>query len=88
MMPLAWTRIHTAESGEQSRIFCTTMGSSTDFESEHLRRLIVNASLWCLESEDEISDTISVDYVSPFEPTDFGFNSFKKGMRPGDFALR
>ena len=38
MMPLAWVRNYEADSGETARIFCTTMGSSTDLSCEDLRR--------------------------------------------------
>ena len=34
MMPLAWVKEFKSKSGVEARIFCTTMGASTDFESE------------------------------------------------------
>ncbi len=86
MMPLAWIRDYQAESGNTARIFCTTMGASTDFQSAGLRRLVVNAAYWALEMEDEISADSSVEIFGQYEPTPFGFNRFQTGMKPADFA--
>lgn len=88
MMPIAWTLPYKSNSGKEARIFCTTMGASTDFESEGLRRLIVNASFWCLEMEDSIPESANVDYVDPYKPTPFGFNIFAKGTTPKDYNLQ
>ncbi len=48
MMPIAWTKTYKTESGKTARVFTTTMGASQDFESEGLRRLLVNATYWAL----------------------------------------
>ena len=53
MMPLVWIKSFENDSGKKNNIFCTTMGSSTDFESEHLRRLIVNATYWAAGLQDK-----------------------------------
>jgi hypothetical protein len=88
MMPLAWTLEYESKSGNMARIFCTTMGASTDFESEGLRRLIVNACYWCLGMESEIPQMANVDYVDPYKPTEFGFGNYPKGLRPADYNLK
>ena len=88
MMPIAWTKGFESKSGVDARIFCTTMGASTDFESEGLRRLIVNACFWCLQMESAIPDSANVDYVDPYKPTEFGFNIFAKGVKPEDYNLK
>jgi len=88
MMPIAWTKGFKSKSGNESRIFCTTMGASTDLQSEGLRRLIVNASFWCLEMEDKIPKSANVDYVDPYNPSQFGFNIFKTGTTPRDYDLK
>ncbi len=85
MMPIAWTKSWATPDGKKSRIFTTTMGSSTDFSSEGLRRLIVNASYWCVGMEDKIADKAKADLVGDYAPTPFGFDRFKKGMKPADF---
>lgn len=85
MMPIAWTKSWTTPDGKKSRIFTTTMGSSTDLSSEGLRRLLVNASYWCLGMEEKIADRAKVDVVGEYAPTPFGFDKFKRGMKPSDF---
>lgn len=82
MMPLVWTRDFESKSGKVARILCTTMGASTDFESEGLRRLIVNGSYWCLGMEDQIPDAANVEFVGDYKPTRFGFGSYQKGLTP------
>ena len=86
-MPLAWIKTYTGEQGVASRVFCTTMGASVDLESEGLRRLLVNACYWCMGLENQISGKSQVDYVDEYNPTFFGFGTFKRGMRPSDFSL-
>lgn len=87
MMPLAWTRTWTNSQGGENSIFCTTMGSSTDFESEDLRRLIVNAALQMTGLEKQISPATNVNYVGEFKPTKFGFNAFQKGTTPRTYDM-
>ena len=41
------------------------MGSGKDFESAGLRRLVINASYWCMGMEEAISAKSSVEYVRP-----------------------
>ncbi|CAN5706974.1 ThuA domain-containing protein [soil metagenome] len=82
MMPIGWTKTY-----KDARVFTTTMGSSTDLDSEGVRRMIVNAVYWCVGLEDEIPEEgTKVDLVGDFEPTPYGFGTFKKGMKPSDFA--
>ena len=80
MMPIAWTRSY-----KGGRIFTTTMGAATDLENEPLRRLILNASLWCLSMEDKITPQLNVSLVGEYEPTAFGFGTFIKGKKPADY---
>ena len=87
MMPLAWTKSYTGEQGATSRVFCTTMGASVDLESAGLRRLLVNACYWCMGLDNQIPDKSEVNYVDEYNPTFFGFGTFKRGMRPSDFSL-
>ena len=62
------------------------MGSSTDMVAEGTRRMLVNACYWATGLEDKIPAKSSVDVVGSFEPTPFGFNGAKKGVKPS--ALR
>ncbi|MGB4727520.1 MAG: ThuA domain-containing protein [Thermogutta sp.] len=86
MMPVAWIKTYTWENGPAGRVFTTTMGAAVDFKSEGLRRLVVNAVYWCLGMEDLIPKKANVEIVGQFEPNYFGFNGYKKGLRPSDFA--
>src|SRR5581483_10687286 len=52
MMPIAWTKSFDTDTGKVARTFTSTMASSQDFESEGLRRLIVNACYWAVGLED------------------------------------
>jgi hypothetical protein len=86
MMPIAWTNTFTTSAGKSARVFCTTMGASQDLESEGLRRLLVNAAYWCVGMEEQIPERANVDIVGKYSPTKFGFNAFKKGVKPKDHA--
>ena len=83
MMPLAWVRQYKGETGNTSRVFCTTMGSSTDLESAGLRRLLVNAAFWCLDLS--VPDDAQVDIVGEYKPTPYGFGTYVKGRKPADY---
>jgi type 1 glutamine amidotransferase len=87
MVPIAWTRSYTGAGGSASRVFTTTMGSSTDFESEGLRRLLVNAVYWGLGMEDRIPERSDARVVGDYEPTDFGFGGHGEGVMPSAHAL-
>jgi type 1 glutamine amidotransferase len=84
MMPIAWTK----SSGKTSRVFTTTMGASRDFQSEGLRRLLVNASLWAVGLENKIDEKIGVDLVGEFKASPFCSDGFQKGLKPSDFEMK
>ena len=65
----------------------STIGASEDLASEDLRRIVVNGVYWCLGMEDKIPDKSDVDYVDPYEPSAFGRNKFRKGLKPEDYRL-
>ncbi len=88
MMPIAWTKKYTGKEGKTSRIFTTTMGASEDLLSEGLRRLLVNATYWCAGMEDRIPERANVDLVGEYSPTSFGFNKYRVGLRPSDYAMK
>ena len=85
MMPVAWTKSYKSESGKTARIFTTTMGSSTDLESQGVRRLLVNATFWAVGLEEKITDKLNVDVVGDYKPTAFGFKGYVKGKKPADY---
>ena len=85
MMPLAWLRDYTSpDEAKKGRAFCTTMGSSTDFADEDLRRLIVNAALHL--TSQPVPDKADVTPVDPFQPT--GFKNIDEKEYPGFYKTR
>jgi len=88
MMPVAWTKTYQGTRGQRGRVFTTTMGSSTDLLNEGVRRLIVNATYWCLGLERRIpSGGAKVDIVGDYTPLPFKFGGFKRGVKPVDHAI-
>lgn len=85
LMPIAWTKPYQLEGGKQGMAFASTMGASLDFRSEGLRRLVINAAFWLIGMEEDIDPEMNVDFVGTYEPTMFGFDTFRKGMRVSDF---
>jgi hypothetical protein len=87
LVPIAWTKTYTGETGNTARIFATTMGAAVDLESEGLRRLLVNATYWALGMEVLIPERANVEIVGEFKPTFYGFGNHKTGIRPADHKL-
>lgn len=87
MMPVAWIKTYTTAEGVTGRVFTTTMGAATDLKCEGLRRLLVNAAYWCLGLENQIPKRANVDIVGEYEPTEYGFNGYVRGIKPSDHAL-
>jgi hypothetical protein len=85
MMPVAWTRSYSSDSGKQGRAFTTTMGSSQDLQNEAFRRLLVNASFWALGMEGKISPKANVDLVGEFHPSPFKFGGQQRDRKPDQF---
>jgi hypothetical protein len=84
-MPVVWTRQYKNDGGTTNRILTTTMGSATDLENEGLRRLIVNGVYWGLGLD--VPARADVAYVDEYKPSFYGFDGFRKGLRPSDFGL-
>ena len=84
-MAVAWTRSHKWPSGKTSPIFTSTMGAATDLQSAGLRRMIINAIYAGLKIE--VPKKANVDYVDTYKPLFYGFNTFRKGLKPSDHAL-
>jgi hypothetical protein len=85
MMPVAWTRLHKNEAGTTNRVFCTTMGAATDLQNEGLRRLVVNAVFWGLGKD--VPAKADVTYVDEYQPSFYGFKTYRKGLKPADLML-
>jgi type 1 glutamine amidotransferase len=85
MMPVAWTREVPNAAGGTNKVFCTTMGASTDLASEGLRRLVVNGVFWGLGLE--VPSKADVTPVGDYKPLMYGFNAFRKGVKPSEYGL-
>ncbi|MEO2035276.1 MAG: ThuA domain-containing protein, partial [Planctomycetaceae bacterium] len=53
--PAAWVRNYSFKGGKEGRAFCSTQGASEDILSEGVRRMIINATLWCMKMEEHIA---------------------------------
>ncbi len=82
MMPVAWVKTFTGPSGKPARVFTTTMGAATDLAAAGTRRMLVNATYWCVGLEDKIPAESDVAIVGEFDPHPFGNNKFTKGVKP------
>lgn len=86
MQPVAWTREYKQESGKTNKIFTTTMGAASDLDDENLRRLVVNGVYWGLGME--IPKKADVSIKGDYNPTFYGFNTFKKQQTPSDYIIK
>lgn len=94
MMPVAWLRERRfhwetpADGSEQTvqRVFTTTMGTAADWSDVDLRRLFLNASLWCLGDEAAIPlEGFPAKLNESWQPSNFGFNRARLGVKPLDY---
>ena len=84
-MAVAWTRLHTNETGKQNKIFTTTLGAATDLENEGLRRLIVNSVYWGVGLA--VPAAADVRLVDPYQPFMYGFKGYRVRLKPADYVL-
>lgn len=88
MMPVVWLREYRNEAGTTNHLLVTTMGSATDLKNEALRRLLVNGAYWLTGLKNAIDANSNVDPIAPFSPSHYGFNGYKKGLKPDDYKLK
>ncbi len=81
-LPVAWVKTWTGRLGKPARVMHTTMGGAQDFHSEGLRRLVVNASYWCLGLEEAIRADSDMRIIGPYAPPETGFDYENLGVRP------
>jgi putative heme-binding domain-containing protein len=86
MQPVVWTRLSPNEAGHTNKILCTTMGAATDLLNEGLRRLLVNGVYRAVGLE--VPAKADVRLVGDYKPTMYGFDEFKKGVKPDDLELK
>ena len=81
-LPVAWFKNWLTSEGKQARVFQSTMGSGNDLENPGLRRLIINASYWCMGMEEALKPDRSVEIVGTYKPLKSGFNYEELGVVP------
>lgn len=81
-VPIAWTKSYTGSSGRTARIFTTTMGHPDAFRVEDFRRLLVNASYWCMGLEDHIDPWTDVAMTGEYNPGPVGAKGLTAGLTP------
>ncbi len=82
MMPAGWIRKRDLGNGKTQNVICSTMGAATDFVEPGLRRFVVNSAYWACGLE--VPEKLDVEPVGDYKPTNFGFNTFKKGVKVSD----
>lgn len=85
LMPLVWVRDYTWPNGVTTRALTSTIGAASDFASEDLRRLLVNACFWLTRVE--VPAKANATPVREFKPSYFGFGKFIKGVKPSDLDM-
>ena len=83
-MPGAWVRTYKSGSGKEGRVFASTYGASGDLENDGFRRMLVNASYWCVGMEAKIKPEMNVSIVGPYHPTWLGVNKRSAHVKPDD----
>lgn len=87
-MPIVWTRNYRNDAGKTNKVLTCTMGAATDFQDEGLRRLLVNAAYWATGLEKRIPAKANVGYIGVYTPSMFGFDKFKRGVKPADLITK
>jgi hypothetical protein len=82
--PAAWVRTYKLDGGKEGRAFCSTQGASECILSEGVRRMYINATLWCMGMEEHIKADADVSFVGPYNPSTFSFKPSVKDAKPGD----
>jgi type 1 glutamine amidotransferase len=88
MMPIAWTKSYTGDAGKKARVFTSTIGAANDLTAQGTRRLLVNACYWAVGLENKIPEKSNVELVGDYQPSNFSFGGFKKGVKPEEHVLK
>lgn len=74
MVPVAWVKGYQVPGGAAGKVFMTTMGTSSNLTNNSVRRLLVNAALWCTGLDIPAAGA-NADLVGTYAPTKFEFRS-------------
>ena len=86
IMPIVWLHSYPAANGKTGTALGSTIGAAVDLKSEDLRRLMVNASYHLTGLT--VPDHADVSVVGEYNPTMFGFNKFKPGVKVASHELK
>lgn len=86
IMPVVWTMMYEVAKGKKGRALTSTIGAAVDLQSDDLRRMFVNACFWTLGLD--VPEKANVNFVTPYTPTMFGFDGFKKGIFPDTYEIK
>ena len=86
----AWIRdFYVAPSGEkkEARVFYAPFGASEDLFDKNTCRLFVNACLWAMGMEKEITASLNTGMVGKYNPSPYSSGSlYFTGVKPADLA--
>ena len=89
MMPIAWTRSYQLPEGQTGTSFTSTIGSSTDFMSEGVRRLLVNATYFLMDME--VPQEAQMGISSDYNPSAYSFHDdehwVNKNLQVSDYWM-
>ena len=86
LLPVAWIKDYSIDSGKIGRAFATTHGASEDILNEGFRRMLVNSTFWALGMEKDIRADNNIALVGPYKPTTFNFDGYKANVKPSELA--
>ena len=80
-----WTRTYESESGNTGRVFTSLYGAAPDLLNDGYRRLLINGIHWAFGEADEIEPDMNIDFVGPYNPNNYGFGDWAKGIDPAAY---
>lgn len=84
-MASEWTREYTGANGHKGRAFTSLYGASEDILNPGYRRMIINATYWIVELEDQIKADSKIDFVGKYEPNTFRNKGYARGIKPDQY---
>lgn len=73
MMPIVWTKSYQLKNGIEGKSLTSTIGSSSDFNNNELRRLFINACYYLLDLD--CPKSLNADLVGDYHPSPYSFQS-------------
>jgi type 1 glutamine amidotransferase len=86
LMPIVWLRDYHTSTGATAKYLGSTIGAAIDLKSADLRRLFVNSAYWL--TGQKVPASADVDPIGEFNPSMYGFNEFKKGVKVSEHEFK